>query len=565
MKNYPLVWPQENLESLSEKSREFVCHIGSSIVGTKSFIEVENFSSYNKLLRVTACVIKFVWKLRGHEFDQVFLREKAKFFLIKLEQEKFFDEEIRFLKTEKKCDKIPNLVNNLNLFIDEQNILRSKGRIDKCTAIDKNLINPILLPKSSNLTKLMIFDFHERCKHLGINTTLTLLRNSGFWVVKGRAVIKSVLDHCYLCKKLNSFSFKYPRNTGYVADRVNFVTPFKHVGVDYTSHFFLKHGDSVSKFYVLVFTCLNIRAVYLDVVPSMSTSDFLLALIKFISYYNVPTSIYSDNGSSFCQAAKILKDAHLDENLNEFLVRNSIRFVKIPVYSAWVGTYWERLIRCIKSCIFKVMGRRTFELYQFSSLLAEVQNVVNERPLTYRDSDANNLDVITPNSFLKLRVSQTLNFGSVDGSQLEMPGRNALIKTLDKREELMDKFKTIWYEQYLLSLREESKDLYQSSWEDRVKPGDVVLLFSPIKSRHCWTLGKVVDLLTGSDGKTRCARVKRPNQTVEVYSISHLYPIELTALPEICDNPEVENTTEIAPLRPVRAAALKCKKLLKKN
>ena len=111
--------------------------------------------------------------------------------------------------------------------------------------------------------------------------------------------------------------------------------------------------------------------------------------------------------------------AEVDDPLNEYLVRNSIKHVKIPVYSACVGSAWERLIRVIKNCIYKSVGRKKLEYFQFCSLLSDVQNAVISRPLTYRDSEPNNLEVVTPNSFLKVGLSRELNFDSIDGSEIE--------------------------------------------------------------------------------------------------------------------------------------------------
>ena len=55
--------------------------------------------------------------------------------------------------------------------------------------------------------------------------------------------------------------------------QMNLVKPFNHVGVDYTGHFWIQdevRGGTVEMF-VLIFTCLNIRAVHFELLPDMST------------------------------------------------------------------------------------------------------------------------------------------------------------------------------------------------------------------------------------------------------------------------------------------------------
>ena len=523
---------------------------------------VDRFSCVDKMERITALVLKFIdirCKVYSKNIDY---RQRARKYWIQQVQSIGFANEIKYLLNPKEYGIVPNLVNNLNLFLDEVGMLRSKGRLGKCSSADYNLINPIMLPKDSFYSKLLVRDFHKQCKHLGVASTLNRLRTCCYWLPKGRATIKQVLSDCITCKKINAFSFRYPRVTDFIKDKVNFTKPFQHTGVDYTGHFFVKMGDVVSKFYLLVFTCLSIRAIHLELVPSMSTSDFLLAFVKFCNIYNAPFSLYSDNASTFSQATKVLNSSNVDDPLTEYLEKNSIKHVKIPVYSAWIGSAWERLIRTIKSSIYKCVGRRKLEYHQFVSLLSDIQNSVNSRPLTYRDYDVNNLDVLTPNSFLKLGLTKELKFDSVSSSDIEFPNRKKLISTLENRDELFSKFKELWYESYLLSLREFSRDVFQNDWINKIKIGDIVLINSPIKIRAFWPLGRVVELLTGNDGKTRCVRVRRACSGEEVYSINHLYPLELSVSENLIEatDDEVTNSSPTAEKRPKRAAAKKALK-----
>ena len=139
---------------------------------------------------------------------------------------------------------------------------------------------------------------------------------------------------------MNSLSFKYPRHTDFVADRVNFVKPFTNIGIDYTGNFSVKLGDTTTKMYLLVITCLNVRAIHIEVVPSMSTKDFLLALVKFCNIYGMPDAIYSDNAKTFIQAAEVLKRSFNDDEVTSFLQQTCIKYRRIPLYSAWIGAAW---------------------------------------------------------------------------------------------------------------------------------------------------------------------------------------------------------------------------------
>ena len=78
-----------------------------------------------------------------------------------------------------------------------------------------------------------------------------------------------------------------------------------------------------------------------------------------------------------------------------------ILHVKIPLYSAWVGATRERLIRTVKSCLYKSIGRSRLSYFELLTVISDVQNAVNSWPLTYHSSD-NDLETITPNCFLKV-------------------------------------------------------------------------------------------------------------------------------------------------------------------
>ena len=428
-----------------------------------------------------------------------------------------------------------------------------------------DIMNPILLSRHSHLSLLFVRFFHEKVKHMGVNPTLNALRNSGFWIAKGRVLIRSLLSECIICKKFNSFPFRYPKRTDYIGDRVNLVHPFKHTGVDFTSHFFVKLGENTVKMYLIIFTCLNIRAVHLELVPSMSTADFLNAFIKFCSYNCTPTNLYSDNASTFLHALKIINCCHQDDPLKEHLEKNSIRHLRVPVYSPWVANAWERLLRVVKASIYKTIGRKKLDYFSFSALLADVQNCINARPLTYAGSEPTDLQIVTPNSFLKILTSNSFNFENLDQSSLEYPSRKSLIASLSKKDELFGEFKDIWQNIYLTSLREAAKDLYQPSWENKITVGDVVLLKSPNKPRLYWSMGIVTELLPGKDGKVRFVKVSRSASSEEVHSISNLYPLELSLYDDkiqksVFAGDEHENEDNS---RPQRQAAELCRKKLR--
>ena len=59
--------------------------------------------------------------------------------------------------------------------------------------------------------------------------------------------------------------------------------PFTSVGIDCFGPLQVRHGQSLVKRYRVIFTCLGIRAVHIEVAHSLDTSSFLMALRRFMA------------------------------------------------------------------------------------------------------------------------------------------------------------------------------------------------------------------------------------------------------------------------------------------
>ena len=529
-------WPVSSLDCLSKQDKlqtveqnscdvnlNTAVYLSQDSSEIRPILDINKFSSLDKLFKVTRLV--FAFGCRKQSVDHA---EKAKMYWIKQMQKESFQDELEYFQGNDKS-KVPTLVDQLNLFLDSDGLLRSKGRISKTLYYSFDVLNPILLAPKHHLTKLLIEDFHFRCKHLGLQTTVNFLRTSGFWVPRARQVVKSVLSKCLTCQKFNSFSFRYPKMTDMPRDRMNLVRPFEHTGMDYTGHLFVRDPETKKsvKMYVLLYTCLNIRAIHLDLIPDMSTRSFLMSFLRFTNLYGIPASIYTDNAKSFMAGGKILADALSSNAFQEHLSYQGIKHRKLPVYSAWVGACWERLIRVVKNCLYKTIGRATLTYFELLTVLSDVQLAVNSRPLTYRTSE-NDLEAITPNCFLRFCGNSSLILRENISVWDDLPSQNDLENTLDKRREAFEHFRNMWYESYLLSLREHSKYLHETDWENKVKVNDIVLIKLPNKSRPFWQMGRIIELIVGYDNKVRSVRLKRGDGQICHHSLKHLYPLELS-------------------------------------
>ena len=49
----------------------------------------------------------------------------------------------------------------------------------------------------------------------------------------------------------------------------------------------------------------------------------------------------------------------------------------------WWGGFFKRLIRSVKNCLKKVVGNATLTMDELSTLIVQMETVLNPRPLTY--------------------------------------------------------------------------------------------------------------------------------------------------------------------------------------
>ena len=68
-------------------------------------------------------------------------------------------------------------------------------------------------------------------------------------------------------------------------------------------------------------------------------------------------------------------------------------------WRALVGRFWERLVGMVKKCLKKSIGSERLLFMELSTVLFEIENVLNNRPLCFMyDDDVS--EVLTPNSLL---------------------------------------------------------------------------------------------------------------------------------------------------------------------
>ncbi|XP_036346189.1 uncharacterized protein LOC118755464 [Rhagoletis pomonella] len=393
--------------------------------------------------------------------------------------------------------------------------------------------NPIILPKHSRFSQLIIIEAHKATLHGGVNAVLSHIRKN-FWIVQGRQLIKNILQRCVICKRLYGKSASEPW-TVLPAERIATARVFETTGVDFAGPLYVKtDGDDIrKKVYIMLFTCAAIRAVHLELVADMTVNSCIEALRRFIARRGTPKIIISDNARTFKRAdleLRKLEELVKKKEVLQLAAHKGITWRYIPERAAWWGGFWERLVRSVKNALKASIGRAVLTSEELRTLLTEVESVVNARPLTYITNDDKDLEPLTPSNFLIDCNSAILatDFQS-DGSTISQAWtlRQALLRRYMKR----------WREEYLQQLRYIHHN--KSAASRSIGIGDVVLVKDDNKPRLQWKLAVVQTTYQGRDGRIRVCDVRMQGQQVLKRPIQLLYPLEISS--SIAGPEDVEN------------------------
>ena len=234
------------------------------------------------------------------------VHREALLFVVKQEQTEFFAAELEALRAGRTVG-ISSPIKRLHPFIHADGTVRVRGRL-QWAAIDEDEKHPILLPKESRLTKLILKHIHLKLYHAGKGPVLVEFRKM-FWVTGAKTRARMTIHDCLKCARHNTRP-QAPVMADLPAPRVTPSAPFTHVGIDYAGplHVKLKNSDEGGKAYFMVFVCFATKAIHLEVTYGLGTAETLMALRRFIGRRGVPEKLYSDNGTGLMGARTFLVD-----------------------------------------------------------------------------------------------------------------------------------------------------------------------------------------------------------------------------------------------------------------
>lgn len=504
-------WPSADVQAVELPELKALSALVEESAPSVSIIDVTRYSKLLRAQRVAAWVLRFTYNAKNSQnkhsgilsADEL---QNALNYLIKVAQLESFPTEIEYLQNKKSLPCKSNL-NQLNVFIDDNNLLRVGGRISTSNhPYDKR--HPILLKGNNHLTRLIFQHEHVRLLHAPPQLLLTSIRDQ-YWPIGGRKLARDVYKYCYKCRRFDG-SGMVNIMSELPPDRVEPDYPFMTTATDFAGPFLITdrkgRGCKITKCYLCLFICFRFKCVHLEAVSELSKDAFILTLTRFIARRGKPKVIFCDNGRNYVAAAREINDFFKTNNdpICDFAAQRNIQFKFSPAYAPHFNGLAEAGIKSAKFHIRRILGQTHLTFEELSSLFTQVEAILNSRPLCPLSPSVDDFQPLTPGHFLIFRPLTSLpttNYGD---------DRASLRNRFQRVEQMRQHFWTRWSREYISELQQRTK------W--RVKGRDLrmddLVLIKDESPPLCWRLGRVTKLFPGPDGITRVADVKTAGGTV---------------------------------------------------
>lgn len=474
-----------------------------------NILNFNRFSNFTRLIRTVAYVSRFIYNSRQKSKSKHYLGplssdelNKSTNILARLSQQDSFPEIYNALQNNLPI-KLNRNISSLDIFMDKDRLIRVGGRLRNSETFPYNKKHPLLLCSRHIFTRLLFQYEHKRLLHAGPQLLLATIRDN-WWPLRGRDLARQAVHKCVTCTRIRGETFSVKMGDLPLERLVESGYPFLNCGVDYAGPMVILNrkgrGAKLEKCYVCIFVCFTTRAIHLELVTSLSSDAYLMALKRFISRRGKPAQIFSDNGKTFVGALKEFSKflTSNQDNIKNYTASESISFKFIPPYSPHFGGLWEAGVKSVKHHLRRVINSNlTYE--EFSTLLAQIESILNSRPLYPLSSDPNDFLPLTPAHFL---IGRPLVAPACEDITHESTPPIIRYKRIEQMRQM---FWKRWSKEYISELQKRTK------WQENkgtLKPDTLVIIKEDNVPPLKWSLGRIIHTYDGQDGTSRVADVK---------------------------------------------------------
>ncbi|XP_071580259.1 uncharacterized protein [Temnothorax nylanderi] len=447
---------------------------------------------------------------------------------IRVVQEAWFADELQALARGQALLRRSSIL-KMHPIIDEKGMFRVGGRL-KHAILSRDERHPVILPRHSHLTNLIVDAYHRRALHGGVQLTLGLLRKR-FWIPGGRMKMRQHIHRCVRYVRWRAAS-SHPLMGDLPRPRVRALRPFTHAGVDYAAPILLRttkgRVQKAHKGFLVIFVCFSTRAVHLEVASDYTAEAFIAAYKRFVSRRGLCTALYSDQGTNFigadAQLRALFLDAIRDHSIANTLANDGVQWRFNPVSAPHFGGIWEAAVKSTKHHLRRVIGDATLTYEELSTFLAQVEACLNSRPLSPLSDDSEDLAALTPGHFL---IGAAISAVPEPSLAEEPTGRLSRWQLL---QQLRDHFWKRWSSEYLQALNSRQK---WRTKDDNPRVGDLCLVRGEQTAPTKWPLARVTAIHPGEDEQVRVVTIRTAVTTLK------LPTTKIVLLPRVCDPEDI--------------------------
>jgi transposase InsO family protein len=509
--------PEKDIEEKKPKGLDL------AMVGTENALPEEDQC---QPLDEENSLMKYLHRRLGEEWVTTEKVTEEELSCIKQAQKLAFPAELKACKKQGNKSIIPRMgsLQKKQILLDGQGILRLVTRLTNADFMSEEEKQPIILPRQSAFTRLVVRSAHEEVGHLGRQSTMAELRRR-FFIAKMDSLVRHELYKCKKCREIRPIQVTAPLAPLHDSRLKVGSHAFAECGMD---HFGPIHLAKKQKKWGLIFMCLTTRAIHLEDCHSTDYESLLMAMERFIQRRGKPDRIRSDRGTSFIRAANEqgkTADALAEENTAAVGRKWQIDFAYNPARTPHWGGSWERMIQEVKKILItgcESVGRLSAEA--FRTALVEAEGILNRRPLDM-DEDGH---AICPNDIVAPAAKENGGF----------PLGSSTIKMVRRVQMVINHF-WINFQKFYLSNYSVNKVTGKANCGIPLETGDPVIIkegSNPLVDK--WVVGRILEIKKSQDGITRSAMVEIEGEMV-LKDIRRIAIVEGPALSRQRKTPEM--------------------------
>ena len=380
-------------------------------------------------------------------------------------------------------------------------MIRVGGRVGKAV-VSYETKHPALLPNDHWISLLIVRHTHQY-GHNGVATTTAKVRLR-YWILKLHKLSKKVKTGCVFCREMTHQTETQVMAALPQHRLAPHTPPFYYTACDYFGPFYVKISrNKRDKHYGVIFTCLNTRAVHLEMAVDCSTMEFQQVMRRFFALRGYPAVIMSDNGTQLVGAAREAREMvkGLDQDqLREFGAEKGIQWIFTTPAAPHQNGCAESLVKSCKNALKKAIGEQVLTPLELYTCLLEAGNLVNQRPIGRVPNDPDDGAYLCPNDILLGRATPEVPQGPFKDTANPR-------HRVEFVQQIVESFWKRWHRDVFPALVPTKK------WHTErrnVQVDDIVVVSDNNALRGKWIIGRILEVFPGPDNRVRNVKVKTP-------------------------------------------------------